>query len=122
MVKLDHLSIEVRDCSESRDWYIANFGFKLEFEVPQSNVVALQDDAGFTLFLAQVDTPHPPSCVLYLQVENVDAKHAELAEKGIAFDKPPQKLFWGYGAELLDPSGYRLGLWDEVSMRERGND
>jgi len=32
----------------------------------------------------------------------------------------PQKLGWGYGAELLDPDGYRLQLWDERSMREKG--
>jgi len=29
-------------------------------------------------------------------------------------------VFWGYGAELLDPDGYRIHLWDEVSMREKG--
>ena len=32
----------------------------------------------------------------------------------------PQKLPWGYGAELDDPDGYRISLWDEVSMREKG--
>jgi hypothetical protein len=32
----------------------------------------------------------------------------------------PQKLFWGYGAELRDPDGYLVMVWDEVSMREKG--
>ena len=29
------------------------------------------------------------------------------------------KVFWGYGAELCDPDGYRLRLRDEKSMREK---
>jgi hypothetical protein len=32
----------------------------------------------------------------------------------------PQKLFWGYGAELTDPDGYLVRLWDEQSMKEKG--
>jgi hypothetical protein len=26
---------------------------------------------------------------------------------------------WGYGVELVDPDGYLVRLWDEVSMREK---
>ena len=44
----------------------------------------------------------------------------ELQSKGVAFVNPPGKYFWGYGAELQDPDGYQLLLWDEVSMREKG--
>jgi hypothetical protein len=29
------------------------------------------------------------------------------------------KVFWGYGAELCDPDGYRLRLWDAKSMAEK---
>jgi hypothetical protein len=29
-------------------------------------------------------------------------------------------LLWGYGAELRDPGGYLVFLWDETSMREKG--
>ncbi len=27
----------------------------------------------------------------------------------------------GYGAELRDPDGYQINLWDEESMRQKGN-
>ena len=30
------------------------------------------------------------------------------------------KVFWGYGAELRDPDGYSLRLWDQKSMKEKG--
>jgi hypothetical protein len=51
MTKLDHLTIRVRDLDAARDWYVGHLGLKLEFEVPGRRTVALQDDAGLTLFL-----------------------------------------------------------------------
>ena len=121
MVKLDHLAIKVRNYVESRNWYIDCFGFKLEFETSERKTAALLDANGLTLFLEEArGVLQEPSCTLFLQVDDVDAKHRELRARGVLFDKAPQRLFWGYGAELLDPSGYRIGLWDEASMRDKG--
>src|SRR5262249_47484967 len=121
MIKLDHLTIAVRDYRASRDWYVETLGLEEEFEVPEL-AVALRDDAGFTLFLEQVASEAvTPSCVLYFQVDDVEAKHRLLAAAQIQFIHPPQKRFWGYGAELTDPDGYRLRLWDERTMRETGD-
>jgi predicted enzyme related to lactoylglutathione lyase len=55
-------------------------------------------------------------------VDNVEATHRQLAAAGISFVHPPKKVFWGYGAELHDPDGYTLRLWDEKSMREKGGE
>src|SRR6185295_13609016 len=118
MIRLDHLALPVRDVQRSRAWYTGNFGFKIEFEVPERKTVALQDDADLTVFL--VETPAEQvtaSCGFALQVDDVEAKYRELSAAGVPFDKPPQKLFWGYGAELRDPDGYRVSVWDEKSMR-----
>jgi catechol 2,3-dioxygenase-like lactoylglutathione lyase family enzyme len=119
MVKFDHMRMPVSDPKAARDWYVRNFGFEIEFE--NDHVIALKDDADFTIFL------YPPQgslagakCCLVLQVADVEAKHRELAARGIEFHKPPGKYFWGYGAELFDPDGYLLNLWDEVSMRAKG--
>ena len=121
MIKLDHLAIFVGDVQRSREWYGSVVGLDVEFEVPDSKTIALQDDFGFTLFIGQ----HPegditPSCVLTFQVEDVDARYEELSAKGVPFKESPKKLSWGYGAELLDPDGYVICLWDEVSMRDKG--
>ena len=35
MPKLDHLTIAVSDWRRSRDWYVGNLGFRLEFEIPE---------------------------------------------------------------------------------------
>jgi catechol 2,3-dioxygenase-like lactoylglutathione lyase family enzyme len=121
MVKFDHMSLPVTDPKTSRDWYINNFGFKVEFELPERNTVAITDDADFTIFLS----PPPGAiagakCGLTLQVNNVDSKYEELRARGVEFDNPPGKYFWGYGAELRDPDGYQILIWDEVTMREKG--
>ena len=70
-----------------------------------------EDDGGLTLFLAEEGDgvrPAPTGSVfLTLQVAAVDAQYRELAARGIEFAQVPQKLFWGYGAERLDPDGAR---------------
>jgi catechol 2,3-dioxygenase-like lactoylglutathione lyase family enzyme len=122
MIKLDHLSLPVSDHERSRDWYVQHFGFRVEFEVPERATVALQDDAGFTLFLSRDATGAPhPMCTMTFQVADVDAHHRRLSAAGVPFQMTPQKLFWGYGAELRDPDGYLIYLWDERTMKEKGS-
>ena len=121
MPYLDHLTIFVRDLARSREWYTAALGLKVEFEVPAHHATALQDSGGFTLFLEQRPREQcTPSCVVTFRVDAVDSAYERLVQNGIGFERPPQKLFWGYGAELRDPDGYLIRLWDEVSMREKG--
>ena len=121
MIKLNHLTLPVQNLVESREWYTKNLGLKVEFEIPERKTTALQDDGHFTLFL--VETPlqgFTPVCTLTFQVDDVESKFAQLSARGLTFEKTPQKLFWGYGAELRDPDGYLIYLWDERTMREKG--
>lgn len=122
MIKLDHLTITVRDYRAAREWYVRLLGLREEFEVP-GRAAALQDDAGFTLFVEQAASDRHdagPSCVLYFQVEDVEARYRQLVQDKVQFVHGPEKTFWGYGAELEDPDGYRLRLWDERSMQQHG--
>lgn len=119
VVRLDHLTIPVRQYVRSRDWYVAHLGLKVEFEIGERKTVALHDDAGFTLFLVESDATHP-ACTLTFQVDDVETTYRALSSRGVVFEKEPQKLFWGYGAELRDPDGYLLYLWDEKTMRAKG--
>jgi catechol 2,3-dioxygenase-like lactoylglutathione lyase family enzyme len=124
---IDHVSIAVKDWRVSRDWYIKHLDLKLEFEVPGGGqaglgVAALQDDAGLTLFVEQVPAGAGLcGCTHTFQVDDVNALHANLSAAGIRFVKTPQKLYWGYGAEMADPDGHVIRLWDEKSMREKGS-
>ena len=119
-MKFDHLSIPVTDQARSREWYVSTLGLVVEFEVPDRRTVALQDTGGFTIFLHEVSPPVSPNgCALWFQVPDVDSTFAEWSARGIAFTHGPRKSYWGYGAELADPDGYLVRLWDEKSMREK---
>ena len=120
MLKFDHLRIPVTDLARSREWYMDTLGLTLEFEVPDRNTVALQDSEGFTIFLQEAAaTLTPGGCALWFRVADVDATFAAWSARGVRFAHEPRKSYWGYGAELVDPDGYLLRLWDERSMRER---
>ena len=119
MMKFDHLNLPVASLDRSRDWYMATLGLKVEFEVPDRRTVALQDGDGFAIFLQEKPGVAPNGVALWFQVDDVDAVFAQWTARGVAFGHGPQKNFWGYGAELVDPDGYLVRLWDERSMREK---
>jgi catechol 2,3-dioxygenase-like lactoylglutathione lyase family enzyme len=112
--------LPVRDWQKSRDWYKSRLGFEVEFEVPERKTAAMRDAADLTMFLYEGEVAACPGISFTIQVDDVEAKHRELAVAGIPFDHPPMKVFWGYGAELRDPDGYTLRLWDQKSMKEKG--
>ena len=117
MVKFDHMTLPVSDVRRSRDWYVNKLGFKVEFE--RGGIAAIQDSAGFTIFLRKATKRLPGDKVtLTIQLKSVDRTFAKLSKNGVKFAKSPQPLFWGYGAELEDPDGYMLNLWDQVTMRK----
>jgi predicted enzyme related to lactoylglutathione lyase len=88
--------------------------------VPDRQTVAVQDGHDFTIFLEQARSAvQPNGCALYFQVADVDATFAEWSARGTEFSHAPRKSYWGYGAELTDPDGYLVRLWDERSMKEK---
>jgi catechol 2,3-dioxygenase-like lactoylglutathione lyase family enzyme len=117
MVKFDHMNLPVSDVRRSRDWYVNKLGFKVEFE--RGGITAIQDSAGFTIFLRKASKRLVGDKVtLTIQLKSVDRTYAKLSKSGVTFVNSPQRLFWGYGAELPDPDGYMLNLWDQVTMRQ----
>ena len=120
MMKFDHLNIPVSSLDRSRDWYISTLGLKVEFEIPDRRTVALQDSEGFAIFLREAGSGVAPNgTALWFQVDDVDKTFADWSTRGVAFAHSPRKVFWGYGAELQDPDGYIVRLWDQRSMAEK---
>ena len=118
MMKLDHINLPVSNLGRSRDWWVKSLGLKVEFEVPDTRTVALNDSEGFAIFLQE--KPNAVATVaLWFQVDDVDVAHAAWSARGVVFTHGPQKNFWGYGAELADPDGYLIRLWDARSMKEK---
>jgi predicted enzyme related to lactoylglutathione lyase len=120
MPRLDHSSLPVRDWWKPHDWYKDHLGFEVEFEIPERKTAAMRDDADLTVFLYGGEVIDCPGISFTIQVDDVEAKHAALTAAGVPFVHPPMKVFWGYGAELHDPDGYRLRLWDQKSMKDKG--
>jgi len=119
MMKFDHLNLPVSNLDRSRDWYISALGLKVEFEVPGRRTVALQDGEGFAIFLQERADAVSGGVALWFQVDDVDKTFDQWKDRGIAFTHGPQKTFWGYGAELADPDGYVVRLWDQRTMKEK---
>jgi catechol 2,3-dioxygenase-like lactoylglutathione lyase family enzyme len=121
MARFDHLGIQVRNLDASRVWYRDVLELTLEMDNPAARFCALKDDADFAIFLGEVAGPSQTAGLgLWLQVDDVDAFCARKAAAGVAFDHLPQKTMWGYGAQLSDPDGHKLYLWDETSMKANG--
>ena len=119
MMKFDHLNLPVSDLDLAREWWTARLGLKVEFEVPNTRTVALQDGEGFAIFLQERPGVAANGAALWFQVDDVDKTYAEWTARGVTFTHGPQKNFWGYGPELADPDGYVVRLWDERTMREK---
>jgi catechol 2,3-dioxygenase-like lactoylglutathione lyase family enzyme len=82
MVRLDHLSLPVRDWQTSRDWYRQHLGFEVEFEIPDRKTAAMRDDADLTVFLYEGAVATCPGISFTIQVDDVDAKHEQLLAAG----------------------------------------
>lgn len=117
MTKLSHIVIPVGDLQSSRDWYVEKLGFTLEDE--RGDIVRIRDAGGLTISLQEAGGSLASAKVtLTIEVENVDKSFQELKSAGVQFLNPPRVLFWGYGAEVLDPDGYMNRLWDRESMNK----
>ena len=117
MIKLDHLTLFVSDYVASRDWYTSCFGLRVAFENVGAGVGGLEDDAGVELILEQrARSGSQRDCVLTFQCDSVHDKYRTLLARGIAFTHGPMSVNWGFGAELTDPDGYPIRLWDKATM------
>lgn len=117
IARLNHLTLFVRDRSTASDWYVRNLNLEVEFEVPETATTAVRDPADFTIFLTERPSAEDaPRCVLYFQVDDVDAEYQRLQQSGAKVTHPPRKTPWGYGPEVIDPDGHVIRLWDQRSV------
>src|SRR5438045_2676810 len=94
MAKVSHMVLPVSDLNQSRDWYVNNLNFKLEFE--REGVASIKDEAGLTIFLQKAGSSLAGQKITFtIQVNDVDSKHQELASRGVTFVSPPKLQFWG---------------------------
>ena len=111
--------IAVKDIDRARKFYEDKLGLKTKDEWGGEGVTLKSGDTLINVYRSEFAGTNKATSLTF-QVDDVESKYRQLSERGLRFERAPQKLFWGYGAELRDPDGYLIYLWDERSMREIG--
>ena len=121
MVKFDHMNLPVSDVRKSRDWYVSNLGFKVEFE--RGGIVAIQDSAGFTIFLRKASKRLVGDKVtLTIQLKSVDRTHDKLSKIGVSvreFTAAPVLGLWCGTSGPGRIYDQHLGPGDDASSNAR---
>jgi catechol 2,3-dioxygenase-like lactoylglutathione lyase family enzyme len=108
---VDHLFMVVTDLVRSVAFYT---GLGLLAHDWGGGYVRLHGPDG--TFIGMEERPaaevQPGGIELVIRVDDVHARHAELAAAGVAFESPPEPQEWGaVHAWLRDPDGYRLSIF-----------
>jgi methylmalonyl-CoA/ethylmalonyl-CoA epimerase len=89
--KVGQISMRASDVARATAFYRDTLGIPFLFEVPG---MAFFDLAGVRLMLGKPEAPehdHPGS-VLYFDVPDIEAAHAELRRRGVTFDGEPHLI------------------------------
>lgn len=86
--RIAQIAINVQDLKRATAFYRDVLGLPLLFEVPN---LAFFDCGGIRLMLGRAEKPefdHPGS-ILYYQVNDIRAAHADLVRQGVTFEDAP---------------------------------
>lgn len=90
--RIEQIAIPVRDLARATAFYRDRLGMKLLFEVPLQ--LAFFDCDGIRLALSISSDPmyDPPGSIVYYRVADIEAAHAELEGKDVAFLQGPHRV------------------------------
>jgi predicted enzyme related to lactoylglutathione lyase len=119
--KVGQISMRASDIARATAFYRDTLGIPFLFDVPG---MAFFDLAGVRLMLGKPEAPehdHPGS-VLYFDVPDIEAAHAELRRRGVTFDGEPHLIAKMPDHDLFmaffeDSEGNLLALMSEVRNR-----
>lgn len=116
--RIAQIAVNVRDLKRATAFYREVLGLRLLFEVPN---LAFFDCGGVRLMLGKAEKPeldHPGS-ILYYEVADIEATHADLSRRGVKFEDTPHVVAPLGGNDLWmtfcrDSEGNLLALTSEV--------
>src|SRR5215216_2145913 len=91
--RITQIALTVRDTARAVAFYRDILGMRLLFEAPPS--LAFFDCDGVRLMLSPVElSPDfaPPGSILYFNVDDIRARHAELSARGVRFKTEPRMI------------------------------
>jgi predicted enzyme related to lactoylglutathione lyase len=115
------IHISVRDVDRAVEFYRDVLGVQHLFTVPEQPM-AFFASGDVRLYLGVPSSPEYTSrCVLYFNVDDIDAEVARLTELGVAFRDRPHPAHRDGGIELwlagcTDPDGHNIILMQERTV------
>jgi catechol 2,3-dioxygenase-like lactoylglutathione lyase family enzyme len=112
---LGQVHISVRDVDRSVEFYRDVLGMDFLFRVPGQPMAFFQS-GDVRLYLGTPERPEFTSkCVLYFNVDDLDAESARLGGLGVTFLDKPHAVHRDAAGELwmvflTDPDGHQIGL------------
>lgn len=115
--KVKFIGICVRDQDRALDFYLTKLGFTLVTDQPMGpgqrwiEVKPPKGETGIALFTPEGQEDRIGTFAnTSWECDDVEKTHAELAAKGVAFEKPPTKAPWGTFAIMKDSEGNQIVL------------
>jgi predicted enzyme related to lactoylglutathione lyase len=107
---LNFILLHVRDIAAERDFYKDALGLEVEGEVPA--FVNFQPKGGASLALS-ADEPVAPqhNVELWWQVDQADALHATLEQRGVTIVSAPKDEPFGRAFSAKDPEGNQVNFY-----------
>jgi methylmalonyl-CoA/ethylmalonyl-CoA epimerase len=89
LARIGQISVNVHELERATAFYKDKLGMKHLFSVPPK--MAFFDCDGIRLMLGTPERPDldHPSSILYFKVEDIDAAHETLAQRGVHFETKP---------------------------------
>ena len=116
--RIRQIAVAVADLEASKRFYGDQLGLEKVFEVPN---LAFFDLDGIWLMLSAAGDAEParPGSVLYFEVKDITAAHADLRDRGVEFIDEPHRIADMGSYELWmsffkDPDGTVLAIRAEV--------
>ncbi|HLZ58450.1 MAG TPA: VOC family protein [Ktedonosporobacter sp.] len=124
----DFISLQVRNLSVSRAFYLDVLGFTEDTSFSAPDFVLFDTNSipfGLSAATGSLDeVPQPGLGVtLWIDCDNVDELHARMVEAGATIIKPPFESPFGRALIFVDPDGYRITVnqndWDRFPLGGR---
>jgi DNA-binding CsgD family transcriptional regulator/catechol 2,3-dioxygenase-like lactoylglutathione lyase family enzyme len=116
---IGQISRSVRDIKRAEAWYGGVLGLRHLYTFGN---LAFFDCGGTRLFLSAESAEAGPESILYFRVQDIAAKHSELAARGVEFKGAPHMIHrHADGTEewmafFVDPEGRPLALMSQVEL------
>jgi catechol 2,3-dioxygenase-like lactoylglutathione lyase family enzyme len=128
-VRMEGISLAVKDIRRSLEFYEKKLGLTLEVDaLPHFAMIRVGGSRGGTIGLLSTKQPDAAAArtmtakqratiQVELSTDNVDALYKKLKAKGVVFHRPPHDEPWERSMQAFDPDGYTV----EFAQGRRGH-